>query len=74
MQINTLNNFNPFQTIIGYNLLDELKHFISKKTCIVTMDDLWKNFKSNFDDNVEVYFVKSLEEILGREKEAKFVC
>ena len=49
MQMKTLNNFNPFQTIIGYNLLDELKNFISKKTCIVTMDDLWKNFTFQFD-------------------------
>ena len=71
MQIKTVNNFNPFQTIIGYNLLDELKNFISKKTCIVTMDDLWKNFKSNFNNNVEVYFVKSLEEI-SLEKEISY--
>ena len=71
MQMNTLNNFNPFQTIIGYNLLDELKNFISKKTCIVTMDDLWKNFKSNFNNDVEVYFVNSLEEI-SLEKEISY--
>ena len=71
MQLKTVNNFNPFQTIIGYNLLDELKNFISKKTCIVTMDDLWKNFKSNFNNNVEVYFVKSLEEI-SLEKEISY--
>ena len=71
MQMKTLNNFNPFQTIIGYNLLDELKNFISKKTCIVTMDDLWKNFKSSFNNDVEVYFVNSLEEI-SLEKEISY--
>tara|TARA_Y100000588_G_C14091730_1_gene854763 strand:+ start:40 stop:1077 length:1038 start_codon:yes stop_codon:yes gene_type:complete len=60
--MSNLNNFKPFQTIVGYNLLDELKNFISSKTCIVTMEDLWEIFESNLDTNVDVYFVKSLEE------------
>ncbi len=60
--MSNLNNFKPFQTIVGYNLLDELKNFISSKTCIVTMEDLWEIFKSNLNTNVDVYFVKSLEE------------
>ena len=50
--MSNLNNFKPFQTIVGYNLLDELKNFISSKTCIVTMEDLWEIFKSNLNTRV----------------------
>ena len=60
--MNTLNNFKPFQTIVGYNLLEEINNFISKKTCIVTMKDLWEKFESNLHDFSDAYFVSSLEE------------
>ena len=61
--MNTLNNFKPFQTIVGYNLLEEINNFISKKTCIVTMKDLWEKFESNFHDLSDVYYVSTLEEV-----------
>ena len=60
--MNTLNNFNPFQTIVGYNLLEELNNFTTKKTCIITMKDLWKIFESKIDNLSNIYFVSSLEE------------
>ena len=70
--MSNLNNFKPFHTIAGYKLLDELKNFVSSKTCIVTMEDLWEIFKSNLNTNVDVYFVKSLEEIKLEEEISKF--
>ena len=43
--MNSINNFKPFQTITGYNLLEEINYFITDKTCVVTMEDLWPIFK-----------------------------
>ncbi|PPR44813.1 MAG: hypothetical protein CFH18_00771 [Alphaproteobacteria bacterium MarineAlpha5_Bin8] len=60
--MNTINNFKPFQTILGYDLLNEINNFVSPKTCIVTMQDLWIKFKLNLDNFNNVYFVSSLEE------------
>ena len=36
----SINKFNPFQTVAGYNQVDELKNFIVADTCIITMKDM----------------------------------
>ena len=59
---NTINNFNPFQTISGFNQIDELTNFISNKTCVITMKDIWDLYKNRFPNNIDVYFVNTLEE------------
>ena len=57
-----INQFNPFQTISGFNQVEELKNFIVSDTCIVTMKDIWDLYQNRFPKNVDVYFVHSLEE------------
>lgn len=65
-----INKFNPFQTITGYNQVNELKNFILPDTCIVTMKDIWELYHNRFPKNTDVYFVHTLEEIeLEKEKE-----
>ena len=59
---NTINNFNPFQTITGYNQIDELSNYITNKTCVITMEDIWDLYKNRFPNNVDIYFVNTLEE------------
>ena len=59
---NTINNFNPFQTISGFNQIDELANFISNETCVITMKDIWDLYKNRFPNNIDVYFVNTLEE------------
>ena len=59
---NTINNFNPFQTISGFNQIDELKNFIGNKTCVITMKDIWDLYKNRFPKNIDIYFVNTLEE------------
>ena len=59
---NTINKFNPFQTVSGFNQIDELVNFISDKTCVITMEDIWELYKDRFPKNVDVYLVNSLEE------------
>ncbi len=71
--MNNLNKFTPFQTIVGYNLLEELKNFSNSKTCIITMEDLWKIFKPNFNNETNVYFVISLEEEFLENEISKFI-
>ena len=58
----TINKFNPFQTIAGFNQIEELKNFIVSETCIVTMKDIWDLYSNRFPKNIDVYFVHSLEE------------
>jgi len=65
-----INKFNPFQTIAGYNQVNELKNFILTDTCIVTMKDIWELYHNRFPKNTDVYFVHTLEEI-ELEKEIK---
>jgi len=60
--MNTINNFKPFQTITGYNLLEEINNITTNKTCIVTMEDLWDIFKLKFKNISNIYFISSLEE------------
>ena len=57
-----INKFNPFQTIAGYNQVNELKNFILPDTCIVTMKDIWALYHNRFPKNTYVYFVHTLEE------------
>ena len=58
----TINNFNPFQTVSGFNQINELVNFISDNTCVITMEDIWGLYKDRFPKNIDVYFVNSLEE------------
>ena len=55
-----LNN-KTFQTIYGRNLLHELNIIIPNETLIVTMEDLWSDFSNFFTKNVQVQFVKLLQ-------------
>ena len=59
---NTINNFSPFQTIAGFNQINELTNFITNKTCVITMRDIWNLYKNRFPNNIDVYFVSTLEE------------
>ena len=58
----SINKFNPFQTIAGFNQIEELKNFVVSETCIVTMKDIWDLYSNRFPKNIDVYFVHSLEE------------
>ena len=58
-----LNN-KTFPTIYGRNLLHELNIIIPEDTLIVTMKDLWEDFSSFFNKNVQVHFVKNLTVLL----------
>ena len=60
--MNNINLFNPFQTITGFNQIQELENFIVSETCIITMNDIWNLYKSRFPKNIDVYFVNTLEE------------
>ena len=59
---NTINNFSPFQTISGFNQINELANFITDKTCVITMKDIWDLYKNRFPNKIDVYFVNTLEE------------
>ena len=59
---NTINNFSPFQTISGFNQINELANFITDKTCVITMKDIWDLYKNRFPNKIDVYFVSTLEE------------
>lgn len=50
-----------FNTIYGRNLIGELKNIVQKPYLVVTMEDLWDNFKDEFDEDCIVHFVKTLE-------------
>mgnify|MGYP003952382751 CR=1 FL=1 len=70
--MSNLNKFSPFHTIVGYNLLEELKNFTNSKTCIVTMEDLWGIFKIKIKTDTDIYFVNSLEEKFLEKEISKF--
>ncbi len=46
--MSSINLFNPFQTISGFDLTQELENFIVPETCIVTMNDIWQLYKNRF--------------------------
>ena len=58
----SINLLNPFQTISGFDLTQELENFIVPETCIVTMNDIWQLYKNRFPKKIDVYFVNTLEE------------
>ena len=60
--MSSINLFNPFQTISGFDLTQELENFIVPETCIVTMNDIWQLYKNRFPKKIDVYFVNTLEE------------
>ena len=68
-----INKFNPFQTIAGYNQVNELKNFILPDTYIVTMKDIWELYHNRFPKNTDVYFVHTLEEIELEKEIEKFL-
>jgi glycerol dehydrogenase-like iron-containing ADH family enzyme len=52
-----------FQTILGRNLVGELKNFVHRPFLLCTMEDMWPKFKEFFDGAECVpYFVHSVDE------------
>ena len=57
-----VNTGHEFTTIFGRNLVAELPNFVHWPYLVVTMDDLWPNFESHFDENMAgVHFADTLE-------------
>jgi glycerol-1-phosphate dehydrogenase [NAD(P)+] len=51
-----------FQTVFGRNLVAELPNFVHRPYVVVTMDDLWPQFETAFDDGLAaVHVVRTLE-------------
>ena len=50
-----------FNTVIGRNLLGEINHVAHEPFVVITMEDLWPIYKSNFDPSTKVIFVESTE-------------
>ena len=50
-----------FRTIYGRNLIGELKNIVQRPYLVVTMEDLWDKYKYQFDEDVIVHFVHTLE-------------
>src|SRR5579859_3080358 len=52
-----------FQTILGRNLVGELKNFVHRPFLLVTMEDIWPKFRQHFEGAAyHPYFVKSVDE------------
>lgn len=52
-----------FQTVLGRNLVGELRHFVHRPFLVVTMEDLWPGFAEAFEGaECEPYFVRSVDE------------
>ena len=52
-----------FQTILGRNLVGELKNFVHRPFLLVTMEDLWPKFAAAFEGaDCHRYFVRSVDE------------
>ncbi len=52
-----------FQTILGRNLVGELKNFVHRPFLLCTMEDMWPKFRPFFDDADFIpYFVHSVDE------------
>jgi hypothetical protein len=52
-----------FQTILGRNLVGELKNFVHRPFLLVTMEDMWPKFEKALEGAVyHRYFVKSVDE------------
>ena len=49
-----------FQTILGRNLVGELKNFVHRPFLLVSMDEMWPKFETEFvGASFHPYFVKS---------------
>ena len=52
-----------FPTVLGRNLVAELRHFVHRPFLVVTMEDLWPKFRDALDGaECQVYFVHSVDE------------
>jgi glycerol-1-phosphate dehydrogenase [NAD(P)+] len=52
-----------FQTILGHNLVGELKNFVHRPFLVVTMEDLWPKFAWAFEGaDCHRYIVRSVDE------------
>ncbi|MBM3534151.1 MAG: iron-containing alcohol dehydrogenase family protein [Alphaproteobacteria bacterium] len=52
-----------FQTVLGRNLVGELRNFVHRPFLLVTMEDMWPKFNAAFEGaECSVYFVRSVEE------------
>ncbi|MDP9139120.1 MAG: iron-containing alcohol dehydrogenase [Pseudomonadota bacterium] len=52
-----------FQTIVGRNLVGELKNFVHRPFLLCTMEDMWPKFSHFFDEAEFIpYFVHSVDE------------
>lgn len=52
-----------FQTILGRNLVGELKNFVHRPFLLCTMEDMWPKFRTFFDEaEFSPYFVHSVDE------------
>jgi glycerol-1-phosphate dehydrogenase [NAD(P)+] len=52
-----------FQTILGRNLVGELKNFVHRPFLLVTMEDMWPKFQKDFEGaEYHRYFVRSVDE------------
>lgn len=52
-----------FQTILGHNLVGELKNFVHRPFLVVTMEDLWPKFAAAFEGaDCHRYIVRSVDE------------
>ena len=56
---NTINIFSPFQTISGFNQVNELSNFITDKT---NSDE----FKQGYRDNANKYYPEELRKLSER--------
>src|SRR5690348_15579192 len=52
-----------FQTILGRNLVGELKNFVHRPFLLVTMEDMWPKFAKDLEGAEFLpYFVKSVDQ------------
>jgi glycerol-1-phosphate dehydrogenase [NAD(P)+] len=61
-----------FQTILGRNLVGELKNFVHRPFLLVTMEDIWPKFERDLEGaQYHRYFVRSVDEKALLEDAAK---
>jgi len=54
---------NAFQTVLGRNLVGELKNFVHRPFLVVTMQDLWPKFRDDLAGaECHVHFVRSMDQ------------
>ena len=61
-----------FQTILGRNLVGELKNFVHRPFLLVTMEDIWPKFERELEGaQYHRYFVRSVDDKVLLEDAAK---